>query len=183
MGKWDHVPGIIAEIVRTLNFCKGRKQVTWFRCCTELIYIWLITHLPTNPLFNTANPIVEAAIVPWPKRSGTTWVKFLKGMDASKLDLTALRFFLDTYAYRTRVSFWIPLIGIRRVTSYAHVLAFQQFKDEYIVFNPEKRKPNFELKNYGQIGGKFGRARILWEERQFWKTQRVDITVFPLYEV
>ncbi|KAM7251535.1 hypothetical protein ACFE04_023418 [Oxalis oulophora] len=68
-------------------------------------------------------------------------------MDASKLNLTAFWFFPDTYAYRTRVSFWIPLIGTRGVTCYAHVLAFRQFEDEYMVFDLEKGEPNFELKN------------------------------------
>ncbi|XVF12250.1 hypothetical protein REPUB_Repub08aG0099500 [Reevesia pubescens] len=80
------VSSILAETIRTLNFCqkKGKGRLIG---CTQLLYVWLQSHfwggakLPRCPYSSLCEPVKKFLKVYWPK--GITkdeWKKTCKGM-------------------------------------------------------------------------------------------------------
>jgi hypothetical protein len=126
------VAAILAETILTLNHCR-RTGKGAMRCCTQLLYIWMVSHIETKkPVFNnfwwfTQRPLklVEEE-EEWGDLDNQGWVDKLEGLPNSGFKwrapwVTTLKVLMSCGQRR-----WVPLIGITGYVSYAPALVVRQ---------------------------------------------------------
>jgi hypothetical protein len=79
---------ILAETILTLNHCRRSKKGA-MRCCTQLLYIWMVSHIKTKKLvFNhflwfTQRPLKLVEKEEWGDLDNQGWVDKLEGLPNS----------------------------------------------------------------------------------------------------
>jgi len=121
------VAAILAETILTLNHCR-RTGKGAMRCCTQLLYIWMVSHIETKKLvFNifwwfTQRPLKLVEEDEEGDLDNQGWVDKLEGLPNSDFKWRAPWVMtvevLMSYGQRR----WVPLVGITGYVSYAPAL-------------------------------------------------------------
>ncbi|XVF14269.1 hypothetical protein REPUB_Repub09cG0044100 [Reevesia pubescens] len=135
--KINHVPSILAETIRTLNFCR-RKGKGRLITCTLLLYIWIQSHFwgkPKIPIFPyTCIPIREFCKKKWSK--GITkeqWVASFQSLDSADITWKAPWMTTSSFVYKCGENPWVPLTGLWGIVSYASLLVRRQFGSQQFI--------------------------------------------------
>ena len=102
------------------------------RCCTQLLYIWMVSHIETKkPVFNnfwwfTQKPLKLVEEEEWGDLDNQGWVDKLEGLPNSEFKwrapwVTTLKVLMSCGQRH-----WVPLVGITGYVSYAPVLVVRQ---------------------------------------------------------
>jgi hypothetical protein len=125
------VAAILAETILTLNHCR-RTGKGAMRCCTKLLYIWMVSHIKTKkPIFNnfwwfTQKPLKLVEEEEWGDLDNQGWVDKLEGLPNSDFKwrapwVTTVKVLMSCGQRR-----WVPLVGITGYVSYAPALVVRQ---------------------------------------------------------
>jgi len=82
------VAAILAETILTINHCR-RTGKGAMRCCTQLLYIWMVSHIETKkPVFNnfwwfTQRPLKLVEEEEWRDLDNQGWVDKLESLPNS----------------------------------------------------------------------------------------------------
>jgi hypothetical protein len=87
----NHVAAILAETILTLNHCR-RAGKGAMRCCTQLLYIWMVSHIETKkPVFNNflwlnQRPLRIVEEEEWGELDNQGWVGKLQNLPNSNFN-------------------------------------------------------------------------------------------------
>ncbi|XVF32062.1 hypothetical protein REPUB_Repub17cG0049600 [Reevesia pubescens] len=152
--KINHVPSILVETIRTLNFCcrKGKCRLI---TCTQLLYIWIQSHFWGKPKIlifpYTCIPIREFYKKEWSK--GITkeqWVASFQSLDSKDITWKAPWMTTSSFIYKCGENPWVPLTGLWGIVSYALLLVRRQFgSQQFIPMTHGLNTLEFEYKGEG----------------------------------
>ena len=102
------------------------------RCCTQLLYIWMVSHIKTKkPVFNnfwwfTQKPLKIVEEEEWGNLDNQGWVEKLQMLPSSVFKwrspwVKAVNVLMSCGQQR-----WVPLVGITGYVSYAPALVVRQ---------------------------------------------------------
>jgi len=122
---------ILAETFLTLNHFrkKGKGAV---RCCTQLLYIWMVSHVETKkPIFNNfwwfnQKPLKIMEEEEWGILGDQGWMKKLQELPSSNFSWKAPWVKSVDVIVSCGQKCWVPLIGITGYVSYAPALVIRQ---------------------------------------------------------
>ncbi|XVF28705.1 hypothetical protein REPUB_Repub15cG0053000 [Reevesia pubescens] len=154
--KIDPAPSIVAETIRTLNFCK-RKGKCRFLACTQLLYIWVQSHFwgaqkaPICLYSGAYIPIKEFFKKEWPR--GITkeqWVTSFRSLESVNITWEVPWIATSAFVYRCGKNLWVPLPELWGVVSYAPLLVRRQFgSQKFIPITCRLRAFEFDYKGTG----------------------------------
>ena len=114
----NHVPAIVVETIRSLNFCR-RKGEGDFIGCAQLLYIWIRSHFwdkcETSIKFHmsTIVPIAEFSKKEWPNdQTREQWVATLLSLDPINITWKAPWMTLKHILFDCGNKMWVPLLGL-----------------------------------------------------------------------
>ena len=122
---------ILAETILTLNHCR-RTGKGAIRCCMQLLYIWMVSHIETKKLvFNnflwfTQRPLKLVEEEEWGDLDNQCWVDKLEGLPNSDFKWRALWVTTVKVLMSCGQRRWVPLVGITGYVSYAPALVVRQ---------------------------------------------------------
>ena len=133
------VLAIIAETIRSLNYCK-RKGKGDFIGYVQLLYIWIRSHfwgkceVSLKFCMSTMVPIREFYQKEWPKnQTREQWVAALRDLDPAHMTWKAPWMSQGNVLYRCGDKMWVPLLGLWGVISYAPLLVCRQYASEQFI--------------------------------------------------
>ena len=181
------VPAIIAETIRSLNYCRRNRESS-FVGCAQLFYIWIRSHFwgkcETSLRFcmNTMVPVEEFCRKEWPKnQTREQWVAALRDLDPTHVTWKAPWMNQDCMLYGCGDKMWVPLLGLWGVVSYAPLLVCRQYASEQFI--PATQGLNQLEFAYGDAGyaTQLVKLSALWSEPQRTNLARHGHNVAPGY--
>ena len=118
------VAAILAETILTLNHCR-RTGKGAMRCCTQLLYIWMVSHIETKkPVFNnfwwfTQRPLKLVEEEEWEDLDNQGWIDKLEGLPDSDFKWRAPWVTTVKVLMSCGQRCWVPLVGIASYVSCA----------------------------------------------------------------
>ena len=168
-------PSILAETIRSLSFCR-KKGEGRFVGCAQMLYVWIRSHFwgehnfRFQHCFTTFVPIEEFCKKEWSERyTREQWVATFRVLTADQVTWKTPWMSRVEVVYRCGNEFWVPLLGIWGVTSYAPLLVRRQNNSEQ--FTPVTYK--LTQCEFDYVGQKNKKKTI--EISKAWKeTHRID---------
>ena len=127
------VPAIVAETLRTLNFCK-RNENGDLTCCIQMLYVWIRSHFwGTNPAFlkcymGDFSPITHFCKMVWPRnQTRVQWVAALQNLESTDITWKAPWMPRESILYGYGDKLWVSLLRVWGAISYTPLLVRRQY--------------------------------------------------------
>lgn len=180
------VPAILAETIRSLNYCR-RKGKGRFVGCIKLLYIWAQSHLwkqsRKHVRWNPYIPIEEFIRRELPmKGSKNQWIKFLRYLKSEDIAWMAPWMPLGTILYRCGDDSWVPLLGVWGSVSYAPLLVRRQYgSKQFIPMTHGLNSLEFAYEGHGYMG-KVEHIKKAWKKRYRSRLGVLSQDISPEYQ-
>ena len=126
------IPSIIAEAIRSLNYCR-KKAGERFIECAQLLYVWLRSHfwgentVPCSNFLNTFVPIQAFRQKKWPEQYiRKQWVVTFVDLKEEEITWRAPWMTRGDVLFGCGSKMWVLLMGIWGITSYAPFMVRRQ---------------------------------------------------------
>ncbi|EOY10682.1 Uncharacterized protein TCM_025984 [Theobroma cacao] len=175
VNKANPSPSILAETLRSLNYCR-RKGEGRFVGCAQLLSIWIVSHFECKvdkfrkPFHPQTAPIREFCESEWPEnRTKEQWISRFRELMSVEVTWRAPWMPHHPILYKCGNEPWVTLMGPWGAISYAPIMVRRQFGSEQFV--PMTHRLNTLEFAYGESGF----LKRIEEIAQAWKkTSRVD---------
>ena len=134
--KGDPSTAILAETLMALNYCRRSRKKARFGGCTQLLYMWMISHLSClkyTEWFLVEDHIAEFAKSIVDRKSKGEWIKLFKNFTCNDVIWRATWMKREKVKYQSKMEPWLPLIGIWGVISYLPLLVRRQYGSEQFI--------------------------------------------------
>ncbi|EOY00914.1 Uncharacterized protein TCM_010830 [Theobroma cacao] len=132
-------PSILAEILRSLNYCR-RNGEGRFVGCTQLLSIWIVSHFECKvkrfkkPFHPQSAPIIEFYESEWPENKTTEqWISKFQKLMRVEVTWRAPWMPCRLVLYKYEDEPWVPIMGPWGVINYAPIMVRRQFGSEQFV--------------------------------------------------
>lgn len=165
MRERNPIPAVLAETLLSISHCnkKGRAKVY---CCTQLLYVWLVTHLfPDNGLNDIVNPLRSFEGVRMHPRSQDEWrAEFDRaGKEGFKWVCPWFRNSRGDVIFRCGDFSNVPLMGPRGCIAYSPALVLRQLgRTQGTPFEEQLGGYNFWYAEESEAGALSHHVRNAW---------------------
>ncbi|KAJ1386951.1 hypothetical protein SESBI_40417 [Sesbania bispinosa] len=160
------VPAILADTLLTLEVCQKKNGGT-LKCCTHLLYVWIITHMYACELRTLfPDPLRDFGRIQVKRREAREWKKELADIQDNKIAWTCPWYSPYEVIFSCGDFANVPLMGPRGCVAYTPSIALRQLKRTQV--KPMKEQPGgicfqYDVPDASQL---LDRVRAAWKSVQ-----------------
>ncbi|KAJ1378066.1 hypothetical protein SESBI_48248 [Sesbania bispinosa] len=156
------VPAILADTLLSLEVCQKKNEGV-LKCCTHLLYVWIITHMYACVLRTLfTDPLRDFGLIKVKRQEAREWKKELADIQDNKIAWTCPWYSPYEVIFSCGDFANVSLMGPRRCVAYTPSIALRQLKQTQV-------KPVEEQLGGSEPHGEMSKGKEMtnWENHEY----------------